>query len=94
MERLHVSFLRNTEMIIYGWRSRPEDDELKSYWYSMMWCERKYSCLLKLIGTFMGNAPQFVLQLYIIGRFGAENDTLLCKLYCVYILLFYVVVET
>ena len=69
-------------MIIYGRRSRHEH-ELKGQWYYYMLSrERKYSSLLKLIGTFLGNAPQFVLQLYIISRFGAENDTVLCKWFC------------
>ena len=75
---------RYIDVIIYGCRSKfvnhQTEYKLKKQWYNLMLYEDVDSTMLRMIECFMEAAPQLVLQLYILSRYGAGDDNLLCKL--------------
>ena len=73
-----LKFFRILESMIYGCRSRSTEDIMqRRALYDRMVDEDTDAMLLRLFEAFMENAPQLVLQLYIMTQIGTSEGVFL-----------------
>ena len=77
----YIYFFRLCDVFYYAYQSRhsKHDWYLRRKYYERMLDEDTDCNLVRLFETFLENAPQLVLQLYVMSQIGTEEGTLLGK---------------